>query len=759
MRLLLSLLLLMPALCAFAEGGLKPVPINEAEAIIVPFFSPEMETLKHWTVDPGDAYGLGVKQNWGAVDFEWASRPASCPALRVSSDLDVDCAGYDKLIVCVAAPAGSVVRIMAATDAGDVTYSAPPAEGNQKELCADLDGATRIRRITLEIDAGSDGPAGGWLRWIGLQSTERLPLYFGRWDFSGLRWDAHLRDDTYKPSFKPRYGIFLTPEELAGMRDEHARAVAATGTSPYADRVKAAGDYVPERGIHEFVNSGGSTGAEYRDRDADQPRIQGGPDLAVAALVVGDAAALRMAARYALSLASAEHWDRGMLAHVPGCPWEDRAFKRSYTCDDVARILDLGGELFNDTGRKYLMRRLAEEGVGGINFTTWRHEYIFSCNQLAFFNSGRMAAYLVMEREWPRVKPYTDIALEDTMDSLAKTIEPDGGSLEGPGYFCPTVRENYNVIKHYARARGLDVASLTPPVLKRTPDFAAAVASTTADDVIAICDSEPHLSLSALEMFNTLAPGTYWATLYNKKCRAEGKEPLGNEGPPLPHFVSLPDTGHMASVRDLDGEPVKIFIMGNKRGAGHTHEDKGSFVLEFAGETFAADLGICEYDDPIHYAYKSCQRHNMLVPAGMTERARPDNPIMADVKPKGRGNAKKFNATIDATPGWKPYYRKWVRTWESPAPDRLTIRDQYEIAKGDAVEFYWQTQLPCEHSGQTVTIHGARGTATLTAPPDCPIRLETLPLANGRQQQRITIKKPGTAGELAIDVKLTKNPV
>ena len=48
------------------------------------------------------------------------------------------------------------------------------------------------------------------------------------------------RPTVYKPSFTPRYGIFLTPEELAAMREEHAKAVAETGTSPYAERVKAA---------------------------------------------------------------------------------------------------------------------------------------------------------------------------------------------------------------------------------------------------------------------------------------------------------------------------------------------------------------------------------------------------------------------------------------------------------------------------------------------------------------------------------------
>lgn len=734
--------------------GVRPVQFNEAEAMVAPFFSPEMDALKKWTVEPGAPHGLAVKQNWGAVDFEWASRPAAGPALRMWSDVDVDCRGYDLLIVCVAAPAGSIVRVVASTDAGEVAFAAPPAEGGQKEVFAPLAGATHIGRITLEVEPGADGAAGGWFRWIGLQSAERLPLYFARWDYSGMQWDAHLRDAAEKPSFRPCYGIFLTEEELEALRTEHAKAVAETGTSPYAERVKASAAFAPESGIHEFVNSGGSTGAEYRDRDADQARMEGSPDLAVAALVVQDAAALRMAGRFALSLAASEHWDRGFMAHVPGCPWEDRAFKRSYACDDIARVLDLAGDAFTDTGRKYLLRRLAEEGVGGINFTTWRHEYIFSCNQLAFFNSGRMAAYLVMEREWPRVKPYTDIALADTMDSLGRTIEPDGGSLEGPGYFCPTVRENYEVINNYARARGLDVADLTPKVLKQTPNFGAVVASTTDDDVIAICDSEPHLSLSALEMLVALTPGSYWTTLYAKKCRAEGKEPPAKDGPPLPHFISLPDTGHLASVRALDGELLKIFVMGNKRGAGHTHEDKGSFVLEFAGETFAADLGICEYDDPIHYAYKSCQRHNMLAPVGTTERARPDNPLLADVKPTGRGSAKKFSARIDATPGWRGYYKKWVRTWESLSPERLIIRDEYELEKGDGVEFYWQTLLPCEQNGQTVTIKGRRGTVTITAPDDCAVRVETLPLAEGQEQQRIAVKKTGASGVLKMDIKL-----
>ncbi len=76
----------------------------------------------------------------------------------------------------------------------------------------------------------------------------------------------------------------------------------------------------------------------------------------------------------------------------------------------------------------------------------------------------------------------------------------------------------------------------------------------------------------------------------------------------------------MASVRRLGDDEVKLFIMGNKAGAGDAHEDKGSFVLEYAGDTFAMDPGTCDYAHPLSLTLKTCQRHNMLLPTGLAER-------------------------------------------------------------------------------------------------------------------------------------------
>jgi len=268
---------------------LKPVPINVAEAIIEPFWTPELSGLAKWRIEPGAAHGLRVRQNWSAVDFEWASKPQAGPALRMTRDFAVDCSAYNRLLVRLSLPAGCVLRVIAQTDKGERTFVSEPATEKRAEYTVDLAGATRIDSLTLEIDAASENSAAGWLRWIGLQDTTLLPRYFAQWDYSRMQWDAYIRSDDFTPGFQPRYGIFMTVEELEKLRDEHRRNVEKDGRSRYTDLAAAAREYRPEQGIHEFVKRGGSTSAHTRVRDEDRPRLVGSPDLAVAGLVLRDA--------------------------------------------------------------------------------------------------------------------------------------------------------------------------------------------------------------------------------------------------------------------------------------------------------------------------------------------------------------------------------------------------------------------------------------------------------------------------------------
>jgi hypothetical protein len=528
--------------------------------------------------------------------------------------------------------------------------------------------------------------------------------------------------------------------------------------------------------VRDFVNFWGDT-RYCRERDYGNTLLGGGPiglaaQAAIGGVLLKDKELLRLGARFALALAMCGRWDDGMICYFPGGAFEHRCFVQSLCAHEIALALDLAGECFTDVGRDILMRRLAEESLGAINFNTWKHEYIFHCNQLAWFTPGRMLGYAALERSWPRAKPYTELAYQDLVESLGYAILPDGGYVEGPTYFRCVGRDGGLSLYTYARSRGKTLQSVLPDSMRRTADFAAAVASTDESaDQIPICDAVPLADQESLAVMAAALPGSQWAAMFRKSVARGGGMPssilalqlepeIPQQATEPPAFVSLPDMGVMASTRKLGAETVKLLIMGNRAGAGHTHEDKGSFVLEFAGETFAMDPGTCDYSSPLADILKNCERHSMLVPTGVAERPHPSCPLPVDVKPQGRGDAASFHAVIDATPGWEPHYRKWVRAWDSPSPDVLVVRDEWELAPGGGdgavagVEFYWQTRRETRVEGRSVTLAGSRGSVVLEAPADAAVRIDELPLLDGGVQRRIAFRYAAASGIREVRVRL-----
>ena len=316
-----------------------------------------------------------------------------------------------------------------------------------------------------------------------------------------------------------------------------------------------------------------------------------------------------------------------------------------------------------------------------------------------------------------------------------------------------------------------------PEPMRRCANFAEALISTDdSQDMIPICDGTAFHEALSQSIMSRILPGTAWTRMWRKsQARDTGaihndpRHPtnfldaalalrLGNllAGPaPVVPVVASPDMGVLASQRWLGNQSIKLFIMGNRAGAGHTHEDKGGFVLEFAGETFAMDPGTTDYSDPLSAALRNCDRHNLLVPVSANgTRPHPQCPLPVDVKPHGTGDAVRFSAEINATPGWEGWYRSWTRRWESPQPDQIIIHDDYELANGQGVDFFWQTTLPVNVIGDTVTISGRRGVAIICPPTGSTIRVEELPYLGGQTQRRIAFRVNQLHGQLETVVKL-----
>ena len=757
--------------------------INEAEAILDPLWDPSMSELNQWAIEPGEAHGLNVRQNWCWAEFEWARLPVDGPALRMRREYDIDCRDYDRLVLSVMAPENSVVRIIAETDRGVRRLEAPPAPILKKELALELEGATRLLSVTIEVEAREDGIASGWFNWLGLQHSGRLAHKLAAQTAWDETWEKHLKNESFEPTFAPTYGLILNADELTALRERHAALTMDGNSSPFVAAAELASRVAPESLIHDFVNFWGDTRYN-RERDHGKLILNHGLNAAIAAHLLKDKSLLRLAARYAMSIGMCGLWDDGFICRYPGGSFEHRCFVQSLCAYEVAGILDLAGECFTDAGRDFLMRRLAEEAIGAIQFNTWKHEYIFDCNQLAWFTPGRMLALGVLHRHWPRVRPYLDIAYSDLCESLERSILPDGGYVEGPTYFRCVGRDAGLGLYYHGRAIGRPMAEIVPEPMRRCGDFAEALIGTDgANDVIPICDGGGgrHEVISQAIMASLL-PDSAWTRMLHKTVARNGGWPVNEwtQGLNIPAmadaaiswglmadlptagaeprpFVQLPAMGPLASQRRLNGEWVKLFIQGNHAGAGHTHEDKGSFVLEFAGETFALDPGSCDYSHPLAGEVCHCERHNMLVPYGTPERPHPECPLPHDVKPIGKGDETAASAEIDATPGWEPYYKRWQRTWDSPTPSELTITDDYELAVGEGVEFYWQTRLPVEIDGSRAAVIGQRGRIELEAPEECVWRVDELPLLDGIQR-RLACRYVGRCGTRVITVRLLLNP-
>ena len=781
---------------------MKPTPINSAEVIFEAFFDETLSGLPQWRVHEGGAAGLLVAQRWAWVQFDWQRPPAdpAVAALRMSRAYDLDCADYDALMWSLLAPPGTRVALTAETELGERRAVSTPFAQQKREVLLPLDGAQRLRGLTIELFADpreAPGATCGWFNWIGLQHGGQLQRHLRQIARFDERWEDYLKPDTFEPTFEPVYGLHLTGAELAEARGLLTKA-GGPRMSPLWELAGDAQRLVPEAMTNEYVNFWNDTRFN-RERDVGKHLLTHGANAAQAAVLFRDKRLGRLAARYAIALAHCARWDPSFLSWMTGCKWEHRAFVPSLVMYDCALILDLCGEWFTDYGRQVILRRLAEEGQGTNNYNIWWHEYLFWCNQTAWFMPGRVYAYLVLERAMPatwapypkpaqsRVAPYTDLALADLYDNLSKILLPDGGYTEGPMYFTFTARQAMLTCYYYGRARGRDARGLVPTAMRATAQMAEVLAS-TADDLqmILICDAQ-YIPQEGAAFLAWLMPDSHWVTIFHKSIARSGGQPMTllaqnllrevpAAGPVFRPLVEMPAIGQLASHRKLGAEWVKLFLMGNKSGASHTHEDKGSFVLEFAGDSFARDFGSCDYSNPLADLLKHCQRHNMLVPIGDGLRPKPANPIFADITPRGRGDETSFHATMELAAGWEGWFTRWKRSWDAPKPGELTITDDWALKRGEGVTFYWTTTLPItlDATRRQAVIEGRRGRATLSWGADIEASVEQLPLEDAiwrkvmqerkeqylvatlhaETQPRLSLVQRGHSGQLAVRLQL-----
>lgn len=742
--------------------------VNVGEAVFEQFWGNE-GVMKNWRVADGSSHGLLIKRDWHTVLFSWHGNTGDKAVLSMSRDHNLDMTGYEQLLLSIVPPTGTSIRLTADTDKGIRTKLFDGPFGAKAELALPLSGALHLNNLTIEVLSNGQQTGNGVLYWLGLQNTELLKLHLSQLKSLVADWSDYIKAESYQPKFVPTYGVYLDEEMLSQLRINSVQRQSFTphmtdGALTITELLARS----PEGLISDYVSKWEDTRFN-RVRNHSRGLISYASFLATQGIIFQDKEKLRLAARYAMTIAMTPNWFEGFQTRFPGGSFEHRAFVQALIATELATVLDLAGEMLTDKARNLILRRLAVDALSMINFVTWKHEEIHHMNQLGWFSPGRVGAYLVLEQEWPRVKPYTDLAIADLSASVHNVILEDGGYDEGICYLGAVARNAADSYAMYSRVRGIPYAELIPKPLLRTGSMAAAFLSTDDNrEFVMISDSKKNCAGdNYLGYMAQIMPNTAWRNAYLKIVeRQEGafttvgklaQSSVPSEPIKLPPVIKMDSLKFLSSTRQFNGETTKLFILGGPKSQGHAHEDKGSFILEFAGQTFADDLGIDNYGTPLSWEGKYASRHNMLVPYGVDRRLAPAHILPEAVEPFGQGDETFFKASIDPTSSWQGIYKKWHRRFDSPNPNILTITDEYQLNEGQGVIFYWNTMLPVELTKDGFVITGKRGRVVVTMPEGTSIELEALaaPMVfDGKKNNRIAIKKVGKSGSLKMSILL-----
>lgn len=758
------------AFCILAQGAplTRVVPINTAEAVFAPFWDGSLEERHQWKVTAGR-----LRQSWHTCTIDWDRKEVKrdAPAFEMIRREKFSCAGYDLMIFSTMIPLDAKLEIILETDQGVIRQAWIGVKSHKEEYPIPLKGAQEIRKITYRIfDTGKNKTASGAIYWGGLQNTRTIKLVEQQYrQLAAQPLTRFLAPEGTVPEFKGRVNMLMPAAELKLLQNEYAKVKKLTGKAPF--EIPDHDWCAPEKNLRSVLPFA-NTLLFGRVRDQEQKLLDG--DLWIRyALIAEDAELMDKIVRTAIVIALTPNWDSTFLSDFADSGWDQRVFSHNKAAIMVALVLDYAYDMLSASGRDLLAKRLAVEALGQINYNVWKYRYLFGNNQLTVFSRGRIAAYLALEGHQAgnalRIKPYTELALKELLESIGMLVHEDGSFMEGPAYFLYTMNYFHPAVAIYANARKIPLHQVLPPGLKSLGNFGDVFSSTDRrGGLIPVSSGQgpgrdvfPDTALFLAKA----APESQWVNIYLNSVAREkdGDMAFVQKAKNLvlkpvktKPVSELKTMGVMASTRYFKGEPVKMLLVGTKADTrSHRHNDRGSFVLEFAGDTYAADPGGQAYSDSDGAMVKRSDYHNMLVPADL-----PDNEPMAvakaDVYPQGQGDETSFSAVILPAPSSYNYFSRWKRSIHSPVPERFTIRDEYELTgRYKAVRFLWITELPWKKVRDgVIRLDGQKSYVLIHYPAELKFSADDLLVRRKERFHRLNFEKAGTKGSLEIHVEL-----
>ena len=434
--------------------------------------------------------------------------------------------------------------------------------------------------------------------------------------------------------------------------------------------------------------------------------------LAFIGLVDQNREMLRMACRFALSVAHCKYFCESIMGNFPGATWHHRSFLEANLSGQILNVLDWAGGALTWHGKNILYDAVINKGLPRIDADIKTMDYIWTMNQGIVFASELVVILMGLQKRYPRYAGRVEEAERDLLAMWNNYAQADGGTAEGPAYWNFTVSHLRSAFMLLAKYHGKSLKDYAPQSLKESALFAEAMLSDTEDVTVPINDSHGDgYNLSVAGLMAALDAGDIWRKMNNRLLEggaggsledlifAEHYEKVGE--PERRSFLSFPCTGHTTLRRETpELGTVSLHAVSGIVTFGHAHSDKGSFILEAAGKALLIDRGCCAYGDPYVSMIGKAELHNVIAPVkdGMFLNQLEEDPAGSAKVLESRFEDGTLHYATDVTASWGGVFARNIRSIHSPDAFHYEITDSLIISRDYEVAFILNTNGEIEET-------------------------------------------------------------
>lgn len=663
---------------------------NEAEAMVEAFWDSGDTYSNHFKFDRMKNYDLRgdgeYKIMWNGVQIYTDGH------YFASREIDLDVSDFDTLSLKVCVPEGMHIIVRAKIDG--VLQEVIRCE--EAILCKEFEGKISGNKITyIEYEFIKVGfiPSPAVLYWLTVANSKRRDEMRKR--DNGFKfpdcWEGCFNDDF---EIKPHLCAFIDEEELEELRKKVNSGLVSDAFKKLEETANKYMDYEPEKEIGRYFRGN----VNFLGRTENEP-IKLSSDAMIALAIVGlvkkDKKMIKMACRFALSVACCEKWTEGVIGDFPGTTFHHRSFKECDLSLGCAKVLDWAGEALTWHGRNIIYDAIILKGFPRIESDIYTMDYIWTMNQGIVFTTELIESLLVIAKRYPRYEPLIDHYENVLLTMWGNYAKKDGGTSEGPAYWDYSATYVMKVLYFIAKYKKIKLEDYIPEELKATENYAKSVLSTYGDGttLVPINDTvyDLRFALAVSTFFAMFSKNKkYWSSILKKsldgnselfgvdefiimaKDIEEVEGDVEKEG-----YTFLENTGMVSLARkssDL-GTSALYVQAGHSEMGGHEHEDKGTFIIEADAKRIVSDRGY-RWSNKDALAYSSAKWHNLIFPE-LEKEAHQARCVEGHHGKFLKSEYKdgRFECEIDVSPAWEGIFEKNIRRVYSPDANLFVIHD------------------------------------------------------------------------------------